>query len=46
MGIGTASGVITDGSETLGLGNWELKLGGGTFGTADRSGANKSGSNE
>jgi hypothetical protein len=46
VGIGSASGVITDDSETLGLDNWKLEVVGGTFEAAGRSGVSKNGSNE
>jgi hypothetical protein len=46
VGIGSASGVITDDSETLGLDDWELEVVGGTFDTAGRSGVSKNGLNE
>jgi hypothetical protein len=38
VGSETASGIITDDSETLGLDNLEFVVVGGTCGTADRSG--------
>jgi hypothetical protein len=46
VGIGSASGAITDDSETDGLDNWELEVVGGTCGTAGRSGVSKNGSDE
>jgi hypothetical protein len=38
MGSGSASGIITDVSETLGLDNLESEVVGRTRGTADRGG--------
>ena len=38
MGSGSASGIITDDSETFGLVNWESEVVAGTCGTADKGG--------
>jgi len=38
VGSGSASGIITDDSETFGLVNWKSEVDGVTCGTADKGG--------
>ena len=46
VGSGGTSGMITDGSEILGLDNLEFEVVGWTCGTADRCGGSEYGSND
>ena len=46
VGSGSASGIIADDSETLGLDNLEFEVVGGTCGTANTGGVSKNGWNE